>query len=200
MQATTSSLPTSRPAARSTISSTACHLLPARLCWWRPAGPTEETMLKRVLAANSSWCREGPRINLRHGLTRTNESRAWPGIAILIRRGGQRPWDLRRLRVERRANGSGSSVMASSWEGCWRKWELRAAVALVKGRTAASTATFLKCGAHALLGSLPVRAQWPGFKAAGPAACCQRVTSATLTAMYPEIRRVTASAWPTGRL
>jgi hypothetical protein len=37
-------------------------------------------MLKRVLAANSSWCREGPRINLRHGLTRTNESRAWPGV------------------------------------------------------------------------------------------------------------------------
>ena len=56
----------------------------------RPAGPTEETMLKRVLAANSSWCREGPRINLRHGLARTNESRAWPGVAILIRRGGQR--------------------------------------------------------------------------------------------------------------
>ena len=71
-----------------------CHLLPDRLCWWRPAGPTEETMLKRVLAANSSWCREGPRINLGHGLARTNESRAWPGVAILIRRGGQRPWDL----------------------------------------------------------------------------------------------------------
>jgi hypothetical protein len=49
-------------------------------------------MLKRVLAANSSWCREGPCINLRHGLARTNESRAWPGVAILIRRGGQRPW------------------------------------------------------------------------------------------------------------
>jgi hypothetical protein len=49
---------------------------------------------ERVLAANSSWCREGPRINLGHGLARTNESRAWPGIAILIRRGGQRPWDL----------------------------------------------------------------------------------------------------------
>ena len=60
-------------------------------------------MLKRVLAANSSWCREGPRINLGHGLARTNESRAWPGVAILIRRGGQRPWDLGRLRVERRA-------------------------------------------------------------------------------------------------
>jgi hypothetical protein len=49
-------------------------------------------MLKRVLAADSSWCREGPCINLRHGLARTNESRAWPGVAILIRRGGQRPW------------------------------------------------------------------------------------------------------------
>jgi hypothetical protein len=69
-------------------------------------------MLKRVLAANSSWCREGPRINLGHGLTRTNESRAWPGVAILIRRGGQRPWDLGRLRVERKANGEASSVMA----------------------------------------------------------------------------------------
>jgi hypothetical protein len=56
-----------------------------------------------VLAANSSWCREGPRINLGHGLARTNESRAWPGVAILIRRGGQRPWDLGRFRVERRA-------------------------------------------------------------------------------------------------
>jgi hypothetical protein len=56
-------------------------------------------MLKRVLAANSSWCREGPRINLGHGLARTNESRAWPGVAILIRRGGQPPWDLGRLRV-----------------------------------------------------------------------------------------------------
>src|SRR5512132_3662985 len=111
MQATTSTLPTSSAAARSTISSTACHLLSDRLCWWRPAGPTEETMLKRVLAANSSWCREGPRINLGHGLTRTNESRAWPGVAILIRRGGQRPWDLRRFRVERRANGDASSVM-----------------------------------------------------------------------------------------
>jgi hypothetical protein len=111
MQATTSSLPTSRAAARSTISSTACHLLADRLCWRRPAGPTEETMLKRVLAANSSWCRVGPRINLRHGLARTNESRAWPGVAILIRRGGQRPWHLRRLRVERRALRGPSSVM-----------------------------------------------------------------------------------------
>src|SRR5512132_2649209 len=62
-----------------------------------PAGPTEETMLKRVLEANSSWCREGPRINLGHGLAPTNESRAWPGVAILIRRGGQRPWDLGRV-------------------------------------------------------------------------------------------------------
>jgi hypothetical protein len=35
---------------------------------------------------------------------------------------------LRRFRVERRARGSGSSVMASSHEGCWRKWELRTAV------------------------------------------------------------------------
>src|SRR5215218_181411 len=100
--------------------------------------------------------------------------------------------------VEREAQGQ--VLWRVQHEGCWRKWELRAAVALVKGRTAASTATFLKCGAHALLGSLPVRAQWPGFKAAGPAACCQRVTSATLTAMYPEIRWVTASAWSTGRL
>jgi hypothetical protein len=30
-----------------------------------PAGPTEETMLKRVLAANSSWCREGPASSLK---------------------------------------------------------------------------------------------------------------------------------------
>ena len=72
-------------------------------------------MLKRVLAANSSWCREGPRINLRHGLCRTKESRAWPGVAILIRRGGQRPWDLRRLRVESRAERQASSVIT---EGC----------------------------------------------------------------------------------
>ena len=76
-------------------------------------------MLKRVLAANSSWCREGPRINLGHGLARTNESRAWPGVAILIRRGGQRPWDLGRLRVERRANGDASSVMASAAVEAW---------------------------------------------------------------------------------
>ena len=50
--------PAPRPVPRS--APTACHLLPDRLCWWRPAGPTEETMLNRVLAANSSWCREGP--------------------------------------------------------------------------------------------------------------------------------------------
>src|SRR5215216_1812875 len=97
-----------------------CHLLPDRLCWWRPAGPTEETMLKRVLAANSSWCREGPRINLGHGLARTNESRAWPGVAILIRRGGQRPWDLRRIRVEGRAarwRPSGIRRRVEGWRG-----------------------------------------------------------------------------------
>jgi hypothetical protein len=131
MQATTSSLPTSSPAARSTTSSTACHLLPDRLCGWRPAGPTEETMLKRVLAANSSWCREGPCINLRHGLARTNESRAWPGVAILIRRGGQRPWGPQTnfgSSVER--NGEASSVMAVLREPgvasgglvLWRSW------------------------------------------------------------------------------
>src|SRR5213078_4037023 len=122
MQATTSFLPTSSPAARSTISSTACHLLPARLCWWRPAGPTEETMLKRVLAANSSWCREGPRINLGHGLARTNESRAWPGAAILIRRGGQRPWDLRRLRVERSERRRFIRYDVCDVGGCYRRW------------------------------------------------------------------------------
>jgi hypothetical protein len=55
-----------------------------------------------------------PRINLGHGLARTNESRAWPGVAILIRRGGQPPWDLGRFRVERRANGDASSVMANA--------------------------------------------------------------------------------------
>jgi hypothetical protein len=89
--------------------------------------------------------------------------------------------------VEREAQGQ--VLWRVQHEGCWRKWELRAAVALVRtgqdrtgqdrtgqdrtgqDRTAASTATFLKCGAHALLGSLPVRAQWPGFEAAGPAAC-----------------------------
>jgi hypothetical protein len=101
--------------------------MPDRLCWWRPAGPTEETMLTGVLAATRSWCREGPRINLRHGLARTNERRAWPGVAMLIRRGGQRPWDLRRLRVERRANGEASSVMASAeadagWCGRRQRW------------------------------------------------------------------------------
>src|SRR6266540_1032327 len=45
-----------------------------------PAGPTESTMLKVVLAANSSRCREGPRISLNNGLSRTKESRAWPGM------------------------------------------------------------------------------------------------------------------------
>jgi hypothetical protein len=107
-EATTSSLPTSSAAAGSTTSPDRCHLLPDRLYWWRPAGPTEETMLKRVLAANSSWCREGPRSNLGHGLACTNESRAWPGVAILIRRGGQRPWDLGRIfgsSVERTVHG-----------------------------------------------------------------------------------------------
>src|SRR5215216_5985264 len=100
--------------------------------------------------------------------------------------------------VEREAQGQ--VLWRVQHEGCWRKWELRAAVALVRAGQLLCGAAFLKCGAHALLGSLPVRAQWPGFEAAGPAACCQRVTSATLTAMYPEIRRVTASAWPTGTI
>ena len=46
---------------------------------WCPAGPTESTTLKGVLEANNSWCREGPRISLRLGLSRTKENRAWPG-------------------------------------------------------------------------------------------------------------------------
>ena len=29
--------------------------------------------------SNSSWCREGPRVSLINGLSRTKESRAWPG-------------------------------------------------------------------------------------------------------------------------
>jgi hypothetical protein len=44
---------------------------------------------------------------------------------------------------------------------CERLWLLVRAGQLLSG------ATFLKCGAHALLGSLPVRAQWPGSEAAG---------------------------------
>ena len=44
-----------------------------------PAGPTEITTLKGVLKANSSRCREGPCISLTNGLSRTKESRAWPG-------------------------------------------------------------------------------------------------------------------------
>ncbi len=36
------------------------------------------TKLILVLAANNSWCRDGPRISLSNGLSRTNESRAVP--------------------------------------------------------------------------------------------------------------------------
>jgi hypothetical protein len=53
------------------------HLLGSRVTC--PAGPTEITTLKDVLEANSSRCREGPRISLTNGLSRTKESRAWPG-------------------------------------------------------------------------------------------------------------------------
>jgi hypothetical protein len=31
--------------------------------------------------SNSSWCREGPRVSLINGLSRTKESRAWPGTS-----------------------------------------------------------------------------------------------------------------------
>ena len=59
-------------------------------------------MLKRVLAANSSWCREGPRVSRINGLCRTKESRAWPGTPILIHRGGHRPWESYQLNAGNR--------------------------------------------------------------------------------------------------
>ena len=106
------------------------------------------------------------------------------------------------FRVERRAQGSGQALwrvagrLLRKWS-CGRLWLCEEQGQLL------SSATFLRCGAHALLGSLlgslAVRAQWQGCEAAGPAACCQRVSSATLAAMYPMIRRVTALA-STGRL
>jgi hypothetical protein len=112
-EATTSSLPTSSTAARSTSSPTACPLLPARLCW-RVPGRANRGNDAETRAHSRQFVVPGrPRINLGHGLARTNESRAWPGVAILIRRGGQRPWDLGRLRGEHRANGDASSVMTS---------------------------------------------------------------------------------------
>src|SRR6266540_2539358 len=72
-QATTSSLPTSSPLQRSTTSSTAT---------------TSDLVDRRP---DRYWCPEGPRVNLRDGLYRTKQSRAWPGTTILIRRGGQQP-------------------------------------------------------------------------------------------------------------
>jgi hypothetical protein len=88
---------------------------------------------------------------------------------------------LRRLRVESRASGSGQVL-----------WRVRMKVVgesvscggcrLVKGRTAAVRCYVPQLRAHALLGSLPVKAQWPGFEVAGPAAFSQRASSAPLTA------------------
>jgi hypothetical protein len=60
-QATTSSLATSSPAHLGTTVSIRATSLPQMAC---PAGPTEETMLKDVLEANSSRCREGPSVSL----------------------------------------------------------------------------------------------------------------------------------------
>jgi hypothetical protein len=101
---------------------------------------------------------------------------------------------LGRLRVERRARGSGSSVMTSSCEGCWRRWELRTAVSLVRAGQLLSGAAFLKCGAHALLGSLPSEHRGQALRQQGRPHARQRVSSAALTAMRQRIRRVTASA------
>jgi len=44
-----------------------------------PGGADRSGDAERRARSNSSWCREGPRVSLINGLSRTKESRAWPG-------------------------------------------------------------------------------------------------------------------------
>ena len=69
---------------------------------------------------------------------------------------------------------------------------------LVRAGQLLSSATFLKRGAHALLGSLLIRAQWPGSEAAGRmfVSACPRHGNDDV----PRDPGVPAAAWPTGRL
>jgi hypothetical protein len=75
-QATTSSLATSRPAQRTTSSSTVDTSLG---CWVVPGRADRSDDAETRAHSNSSWCRDGPRVSLINGLSRTKESRAWPG-------------------------------------------------------------------------------------------------------------------------
>jgi hypothetical protein len=71
-------------------------------------------------------------------------------------------------RVEREAQGQVlwrvRVKLAGEGGSCGRLWVWERAGQRLSG------ATFCNWGAHALLGSLPVRTQWPGLEAAGPAA------------------------------
>src|SRR6266508_2510292 len=75
-QATTSSLATSNPAQRATSSSTV-DTSPCR--WVMPGRAYRVNDAETRAHSNSSWCREGPRVRLINGLSRTKESRACPG-------------------------------------------------------------------------------------------------------------------------
>jgi len=75
-QATTSSLATSNPAQRATSSSTVDTSLAV---WVAPGRAYRGNDAETRAHSNSSWCREGPRVSLINGLSRTKESRAWPG-------------------------------------------------------------------------------------------------------------------------
>jgi hypothetical protein len=77
-QATTSSLATPNPAQRATSSSTV-DTSPAR--GWAPGRAYRVNDAETRAHSNSSWCREGPRVSLINGLSRTKESRAWPGTS-----------------------------------------------------------------------------------------------------------------------
>jgi hypothetical protein len=49
-------------------------------CRWVVPGRADRTGdAERRAHSNSSWCRDGPRVSLINGLSRTKESRAWPG-------------------------------------------------------------------------------------------------------------------------
>jgi hypothetical protein len=49
-----------------------------------PAGPTESTMLNDVLWANSSRCREGPSVNLKHGLPAPRKAELEPDTTTMV--------------------------------------------------------------------------------------------------------------------
>src|SRR5918996_2453920 len=51
--------------------------LPCR--WVVPGRADRSGDAERRARSNSSWCRDGPRVSLINGLSRTKESRAWPG-------------------------------------------------------------------------------------------------------------------------